>query len=536
MRISLPLLNKEIRQNALVYFLLPLPFWLGSFSLRLVGHLSLRLSQLICLVAPFTLALAYGLQAFDIEEDAQTRDFLLVKPLSVGEIIWHKFLLGLGMLIFWLILFLLALRPDFAMFPQPLQVASWMAFLITFGAVVSYGTCFFFGLFVHGTRKLLAAACGTVLGFIWAFFTWSGLFTFFVHRISSPLILGMVFYLSSLFVISVLVGLYLSLTAWFLRGSPPLARFRSFLLSLVAILTLPTLALSLNFLLAPPLRVANFLGLELFGADPAFWVIDGAWRPGGEELAVVGPANSLALARPGKKPQRIYQGKPLPGHVLQDLAWSPDGRNLAFVEEGEVCVLALGSNKPLHIGPGSAPCWDHTGHGLLLAREVAPPRRVRTPEGAMVLYTYDLFYADLVNKTLRPYLQLVTPNAKWTWEARKDLFLTVDSFGRIYGWNREGTRTVPLPGFELKRGGIFWHKFYPIPGRKEEYLLALLVLTGEKKEEYNAYFYRFDVKAFRPFFLKRLSRLRANNLFCNPGDGVCFLGTNGIYRQINLYK
>ncbi|MGE5598718.1 MAG: hypothetical protein ACM3XS_05005, partial [Bacteroidota bacterium] len=336
--VSLPLVRKELRQNALVY-LAPAVFWLPLIYLRLQGalrDLPAWLDSVVVLAVPLTLAVAFGLQAFDIEVDRQTRDFLLVKPLSARRIAAEKYLLGLVVLFGWIFLFLWVYDPSYLEWPKPLPVSTWLAGLSFLWAVVAYGLSFYVGLAVPGPKKLLAAAVAGALGICWAFFAWSSWNTFFMHRPALAINPGLrqdLFFAAGLAVLFVSIGACKQAAVWFLRGRPRLRLGRPPLLYPVLALVFLAVGLILNLYPAPPLRAAGFLGLELFNLEPSFWCASGAWRPGAMELAVAGPDGALGLARLGRKPRVILARGTGENKPLEDLAWSPDGRYLAYCRD-----------------------------------------------------------------------------------------------------------------------------------------------------------------------------------------------------------
>ncbi len=100
MRPFFVLAQKEIRQNAVLFFL-PVGLYLLLVAARFFPAVGLpqRYLDLLATALPAALAAAFGLQAFDAEENTQTKDFLLTKPVSSGEIVAAKYLVGLVLIL-----------------------------------------------------------------------------------------------------------------------------------------------------------------------------------------------------------------------------------------------------------------------------------------------------------------------------------------------------------------------------------------------------------------------------------------------------
>ena len=85
------LLKKEFRQNYLIY-IIPIVIWFGLYLVKFqqMGLITATWQNILAIAVPIALAISYGLQSFDLEENGQTRDFLLTRPLAVSEIIHAK--------------------------------------------------------------------------------------------------------------------------------------------------------------------------------------------------------------------------------------------------------------------------------------------------------------------------------------------------------------------------------------------------------------------------------------------------------------
>ncbi|MGE5550430.1 MAG: TolB family protein [Bacteroidota bacterium] len=530
-----PLLRKEFRQNLLVY-LTPLPILFLVLFLRARGDFADPESWLytvFTLAVPLTLAVAFGLQAFDIEVNAQTRDFLLVKPLSTGRIVREKFGLGWLILIFWTAAFNLAVDPTYLSWAAPMPVSTWLGAIIFCWATLVYGASYLVGLLVPGPKKMLLASLVGAAAVAWHFLTWSSWTTFLVHRsffISRSAMLTMLFYALGMAAFAAIMGLLLTLTAWFLRGRPALGRNRVFRFSLLTAFFLLLTGLVADFGFPAPIRAADFLGLELFDLEQPFWTNAGAWRPDGKMLAVAGPDGALGLAAPGGKPRLIYKGQAAEGLTIEDLSWSPDGKKLAFSYDGAVYVLRLGEEQPVLLGQGSSPCWARTSDAVLYT-EASSPWRERRNGATITLYRLNLRKADLASGRSAPFAQLVVQGTTWYWDSATNDFMFVDIFGQVHVLRGGADQPVPLPGLH---GSVSWHRFHPLPGKDDRYLIAVISLIGLDREEYDVHCYEFDARTLRVDYLRKLPGQRLTNLILDPATGSCLIGHNGVYRRVDL--
>ena len=136
--VLIPLFSKEFRQNLIIYlvpyFCLLLFYFLRISQTNLIAN---NWINILVLTVPVALAGAYGLQAFDMEEDGQTRDFLLTKPLSVKQIINAKFIIGLTVLIPITCLWILVLSPSRITWPDPTDFHNlWFFSFLLFTSII----------------------------------------------------------------------------------------------------------------------------------------------------------------------------------------------------------------------------------------------------------------------------------------------------------------------------------------------------------------------------------------------------------------
>ena len=522
-----PLLQKEVRQNALVYSL-PLPFALGLCLFRLYSGTALPswCLPLFSFAVPLALAIAYGLQAFDVEEDGRTRDFLLAKPLSPRRIAAEKFCIGLFVLLLWTLAFAWLGNPGLFVRPRPLPVSSWVWPMLLSSVSLAYAASFFCGLLVKGAKKILAAAflSAAVLG--WAFFAWSAWAALLLHAFplaGHPALLGALLITGGLILCLCFLGLAINGAVWLLQQRPALRQDHPLIVLLLLTAVLSAAALTADLTVQPPIRASYFAGLELFGADRPFWATEGAWRPDGGVMALACSDGGLGLARPGHKPLRIYQrnkNSPPP----TDLAWSPDGRKIAFSQSGWVRYIDLEAGEFYQVGRGGNPCWAADGGSFLFSREEAAPRRVKTESGTITLHQIDLFRTDVGSKRVTPQPGLTSPNPYWSWDSDTDTFYLLDPAGNLRILGPKHDTLLALPGFAQRLESCFWWRILPLPGHKGLYTLAALSLAKQGGRR-AARIYRLTAAAPRLELLRVYKNVDdAAVLIVNPQSGDVLWG------------
>ena len=536
------LLKKEFQQNSLIY-LFPLPFWFVLLFLRAtngLGALPDWLVMVFVYAVPLTLAVAYGLQAFDVEEDDQTRDFLLVKPLTISRVIGEKFTLGLLITLGWSILLVLSLKPSLFEWPKVFAVSSWVFGLLFIAITLTFGASFVAGVCVKGPQKLLVALVVTIGSLIWFLVTWSSLVTFILHNhflSTYPWSVTTLFYLSGLiFAISAL-SFHLIITNWILQQRPQLREDRPFFTVLIIIVLCPLLSIGMNLCINTPIRGAYFVGAELFGLDPSFWPIDGVWSPDGTCIAVSGSANRIGLARIGSKPELIYQGKQEGEKKVTDLTWSPDSKNLAFCEAGQIYILNLKDKKRIWVGSGSSPFWSVSSDELVFTHESSARTELETSHGKIPIHNIVIFRADLTTGTVSPYTDIKSDGFNWAWNSLNEDIYIVSPYGQLYIYSENSTIPLPLPEFDNNER-IFLTQYAFDPDRNEYKLTVFSMPPSGNREAISAYYYSFDYLTSQLKLIHKIPRFSYSGLILNHknGDVLYNLNTTYIHEQIPGYR
>lgn len=364
------LFRKEFKQNLIIYavpFLVLILFW--ALQLRGVQPLPRQWLKVLGVVLPIALAFSYGLQAFDLEENGQTRDFLLTRPLSFRRIIGAKYGCGLAVLLVFSAVWPAVLVPaeikwpDFANFPT----FYYSMYLIT--VIILYTLSFAMGIFVKGPVKLVAALLAGGAGVVWFFYTGLELMTFSYYQLLGnwpDMLLYLLLFLATLGLLTLLVVLALKSggqglrnTAW--RDDPQLIRITAVLL------VIPLFGLTLNHLHPPAIKPFNSLAATLFGREKWFYPVEGRKQPLGPFYLFYSTDGRLGVARPGQKPRPIYRVPSL-NPSISDLSWSPDGRKLAFKEGKQFRIGTIRANRfqPLYtIADVDTLLWSNDSQAVL---------------------------------------------------------------------------------------------------------------------------------------------------------------------------
>lgn len=532
---KLVLFKKEWMQNRFLY-MFPLPFAFLLVSLRISGHLALIPSWVFDIMAfavPLILAIAYGLQGFDVEEDAQTRDFLLVKPLTVWRIVIEKFFAGLVILLFWTCLFAFTTYPKVWTWPIYNEVASWIGFLLVVTVLLTYGASFLGGLWVKGPKKLLAAGGLSILSFIIFFGTLSSIATLLWHtRGLHPTISSMVFFITGLLIFGFLLCCIGFTMVWILRQRPQLQEDKPFLCILALVCLLPITSVSANLLQRPVLRIAYFAGLEIFGLDEPFWVEDGAWQSESRAVAVVGANNTLGFAQIGSKPYILYRGHS-EQNPISDLAWSPDGNYLAFRDGDQLLVWTKELKEPINLLEGSSPCWSRDSQSLVFVKNITQIQ-VQTPKGPINLQRLELYKADFKRNIAEPYQTLEIPSNTWSWDSISNRFYTFLSDGHLIAMGHEKPLIFQIPELNPEEF-IFMGRILPDFENNSLMLLTYSTDTSNLNDnpnysKVNLRLYRFDIADSQFHIIMETTALKHSSVIM--GQDLSFWGHNGVFQVI----
>lgn len=532
------LFQKELRQNGFIYLF---PFILIITALTFQRFLSQLLSATwaknFAIAIPVALAFSYALQAFDLEENSQTRDFLLTKPLAVSQIVKAKFFSGLVVLLPLTVLWLLALVPNLVQWPNLFNFNSFWFLAYLLFVIVVYSISFTIGAWVKGPKKLLAAIFASTLAIIWFFYGWLEFLTqlYLTSFTNSTLISLMILIITFILLIILFKCLLVTIYSKLLNHSllELSHRFKTYL----PLLFFPLIFYFANSFHIPEIRPFNSLFACLNGSEEPFFAVDITKQPQGNLYALTDIRGRLGLARRGETPEIIYQGEK-DDNLLSKLIWSPDGAKIAFNENGVIKVLSLSQKEPNSLINGNIAFWSSDSKVILVAAKIdsthAPAAEYQVP-----FNHYRLSYI-LPDSQASYDLEgtLSFPGSSMFWHSSLNTILAVtDSWEiAVMNLNNGKVEMVKIPPPQ-KPGPIFLTKI--APSGINSYRVAIFTdlkvsRTDKKVFRYNLLLYDFSFDK-KPILISSLRDLKFQDLLINAEEGQVW-GSNsfGAYRKINL--
>ena len=370
------LLRKEFKQNAVIYIL---PLFCLALLLVMQTRRALAIPHnwlaILSTVIPVALAFAYGLQAFDLEENGQTRDFLLTRPLSVAAIMAAKYWCGLAVLLIFASLWPAVLVPAEIHWPDPASFQTFYYLMYLLLVTILFSVSFVVGILVKGPLKLVAAVLAGLAVVAWFFYNWLQFLTFIYYQIygnlSDPVFAGLLL-LTTAVLLGLLIFCLLRIGSQSLRNLPLTGDSR-LMKSAIFVAIIPVLALAILWIHRPAIRPFDSLAATVSGNEKWFVPVEGAWQPHGRLYLFNSTAGQLGIARYGQKPRPIYTA-PSSETALSDLSWSPDGKRFAFKEGNrfKIATLQRGRYRELYTLAGvDWLCWSNESQTLLTAKELA---------------------------------------------------------------------------------------------------------------------------------------------------------------------
>ncbi|MGE5558516.1 MAG: hypothetical protein ACM3WV_07875 [Bacillota bacterium] len=533
------LVKKEWRQNALIYLLPYLAVLIVWILLkRQIFTLSLKWTEIIVSAVPLTLAVSYGLQIFDLEENGQTRDYLLTKPLSIKEIIWAKYLSGLSVLIAAAVLWFFALEPDALKIPSLSDYSTFWFISYMLLLINVYTVCFTTGIFVKGPIKFLIGTLFSMALAGWFFYTLFQFLTFIFRSEGGARRSIWAIWAADGFCLcfgTFTVAFFKDLAEWILQNIPAQNLRRKIAAYAAVAMLLPLLFTGVNSFTAPAVSPFNSLAMSLLGYEEWFVATEGSRRPGGDLYAFSDARGRLALARRGEKPDVIYEspsGKPLSG-----LAWSFDGRVLAFKENRKIMAINVENRISCAVGEGDLAFWANNGNRMIIAKKIpGDPKGNSAGRGKGSVYELALYDYDM--DRMGRLGSVITGGSSLAWDSANNRLLAVDSSWRLVLMDIKSGKiqfiNILPPGQSPEV--IFESGIFPLKGYKS-YTIAVFTLSRKafrKKEKvYNVFLY--DYLPARSI-ITRVSVLDGVNYEeLLPGErGIKTVGRigNGVYRSV----
>lgn len=533
------LFQKEVRQNAFIY-LFPLLIIGAAFAFQKVLSqlLSPSWAKNFAVSIPVALAFSYALQAFDLEENYQTRDFLLTKPLTVSQIVGTKYFTGLFVLLCLTVLWQSALIPDLLHWPDLNDFGSlWFTIYLLF-VIIVYSLSFTMGAWVKGPKKLLAAIGASFLGTVWFFCGCLELLTvFYLAPVNGGTPILGILLMISLIPLLILIKLLLLMTNdIFLNhsGSEIFSRSKCYL----PLLLFPLLFYLINLYSKPEIRPFNSLFACLNGTEEFFQTVEIVKQPEGDLYAATDIRGRLGLVKPGEAPQVIYEGEKTTANLLSNLGWSPDGAKIAFNENGVIKVFSLTSQNLLEITEGELAFWSLDSDVLLVA--AAEPAAAKEAVPGFPFRNYRLSYISSSTKE-RYELQgnLSFPGSSMFWHPSLNTIIAVTHFWEIAIMNLNTGVVEMLKIPPLSRPGpVFLTEI--APNGADSYRIAVFTdlrvnNISKNNYRYNLALYDFSLSDKQARLKAELKNLAYQDILINAGESQIWGGNfSGAYRKINL--
>ena len=516
------LLKKEFRQNFIIYFI-PLLIWLGLYFTKFqqMSILTPTWQNILAVAIPIALAISYGLQAFDLEENGQTRDFLLTRPLAVSDIIHTKYFTGLAVLLVISFLWPVAILPSSIQWPHFDDFSSFYFSSYLLLLVVLYSSSFITGVFVKGPLKLLVSiiSCSVVVG--WFFYIWYEIITLcylqlfgdtpqFIIYLLLIFLTGLLVYISCSFLVTV--------SKWGLRN-PESNTYRNTLRnSALIFLLLPVSAGLINLVNPPVIRPFNSLISTLFGTERWFIAVEGRKQPHGNLYLLNSVDGHLGIAHAGEKPSVIYTPKSSESLVTQ-VSWSPDGKKVAFKEGPLFRIGSLQGRKlKLHysIKNGDTLEWSSDSADVLLGKNI---QKQVDKTSNKTIYTIQFNHFHLGEQKLVDAKTINSMGLAHAWDSRSNRPIIIDPNWQLilFSLNENKVETIPLMSTGNKNippipFGLI------IPPASGGSLYKLVMMTNIINHRYDLVLYNFDSLNNTLKFEKILSKVKYRDLIFDPNQ------------------
>lgn len=541
---GLALAKKELKQNALLYLL---PYLCGLVLIildwRHLAFLSEEWQNILALILPVAIAGAYGLQSFDLEENGQTRDFLLTKPFTAQQIIKIKYFTGLAVLLPIAFLWILLLLPDSLMIPTLSDWSSFWWVTLFLLVITVYTQSFTAAIFIRGPLKIMAAIGTSFLMGFWFFYSWSEGITIlywfepFHHPIGSLIILCGFSVALVLFQITMAQN-----TAYWNLAQLPNSYFRKKLLIYLIILPLiPVLLTGITACCQPAIKPFDQLFTSLFTSRPWFITLEGAKQPGGHLYAYINTTGKLALGKLNQMPQIVYNGSKASSQPLTNLTWSPNGQKILFREGTYLKLFELSSGKTQSLIEGNFGLWSADSTHLL-AVEILKSEPQYSEWGQYNQTQYLLSLVDLDDNSVEATVELNSSGSSLAWDSVSNRLLTVDIAGTLVAINLNNNTVSAVPIYETQmKEQIIYSKFEHAGSGKNQFYLTVFSMgiqkpdaVQEKKYSIRSYLLNPDTNTIKPLF--HLSGVRYRDIIHTHRPDQLLIRRNnlGIYEKITV--
>lgn len=537
------LVKKELKQNLLLYLL---PYFCGFILIVLNARHQIPLSKewqnILAVLFPVSFAGAFGLQSFDLEENGQTRDFLLTRPFSASQVINVKYMTGLAVLLpitlLWSVLFL----PDALKLPDLSDWSSfwWLTLLLL--VITVYTQSFTAAIFVHGPLKLLAAIGMAFIIGTWFFYSWfegiTALYWFesFRYPAFCWIILGVFTVALALFQIKVARDA----ATWYLARLPAAFSRKKVWAYLIIIPVLPFLLHGITACRQPAIKPFHQLFYTAFSSQPWFITLEGQKQPTGYLYACADVTGKLGLTEVNHMPRVVYAGSD-PSQPLANISWSPDGRKILFREGTHLKVFDVRSGNVRSLLEGDLGLWASDSTHLITAKIVHKQTK-DSDWGSFDETVYQLSLVNLEDGSVQPYYQLTSSGSSLAWDSVANRLLAIDISGYLVSMNFNEKNVSYIPIFESQtKEPIFYSKFeYSGSGKNHFYLTVFSIDVSkpealkEKLYTIRGYLFNAEDDSFTPLF--KLSGVRFQDVILTDKPQQLLVRSNnlGIYHKITI--
>lgn len=537
MGVARSLLQKELKQNYLIYGLSAVFLAVGIIHQQYAEFVPENWLRILAFCIPVAFAGAYGFQAFDLEENYRTRDFLLSRPLTVSGIILAKYLCGLLILSVFTVGWIWVLVPGLIRFPDFHDFQSFWGSAFLAMVILIYSTSFTTGAFVKGAKKLLfgIVLSGGVLA--WFFFCWLkflSLFYFYPALTVDPLPAYMAIFLAALGLLLLILGFQKMLVTLFLRNTLWETGRKPGIILLGVLILLPLVSWSAAAVSQPAIYPFQSLWSSFFSEE---WFIasQGAPEPLGDQYALVDSRGRIGLARKNEKPRIIYQGERHGGNRLSQIVWAPDGKKIAFSENGRIKVLSLANRQLGQRFTGGIPFWSADARQMMIIKKA--PRETRGTAADFQIFLAD-FPQGTASARVRRLGNLTSFIEPLAWDSVRQDILFVDENWQLISMNIR-TRQIQVYNLPIRRfpEKIFFKQIIPPPAGRSVFRVAVFSFNPAFKKPlpYNVSFYDFDSGLNKVSYVSALKGLRYLDLMISPAGNDVLAGLgNGIYRMIPI--
>lgn len=530
------LISKEFRQNIVLYIF---PFLIAFivFILAQKNHHLIPESFAIKLAIAISvaIALAYGIQSFDLEEKGQTRDFLIVKPISVRQIIGIKYLTGFGMCFSGGLIWLLVLAPRIIQWPSLVDLRGFMFLAIILLELIVYTISFLFGALIKGPVKIIGAFFGASITVLVFFGFWLELIKFLTWENVQELWSYILLFILTTIEIVILYQIISHLTQINLQNQSFPARKKTLIILLSAFLVFPITFWGINSINPPVITPYTPLSM-LLSNDTAFIAYQGAKSPVKNLYAVVDYSGRLGLLESGKTPVAVFQSPSKLKNPFQDIIWSPDGSKIAFNDNKNIYVFSVSDKKLIVSFTGKYAMWSRDSDRLLIG-SVVGSNLLNTPQGKLKQNIIQLSLADFKLKTVLNMGQLKSIGLGFCWDSANQTILSIDPFWRfsLINLKNGSVQFLNLPKKGKEKMGIFLVRIVPPSKNKTDALCQ--VFSTNQKHDYNIDLYRFSLINHSIIHQSSLKKVTYSDFFpISQGTEALYSNVPGVYHNIKLPK